>query len=1021
MTENIFIFPFSGIEDINSVLSDEIIPFDSFNKLEAFQCDDNPLSRFNNDDVDINISQYNNIRCDYTDLEGVKQLTKFNKLSLFFLNINSLPKHLDTLSSHLLSDSHSPKILGFCETKLSPEIENIYNIPGYSSIFNSKSTRSGGLALYLKSEISFEVIDEFNFLLDFIESICIKIKIDGQDIVLCLLYRRPSSDLNQFLIHYSSIIDKFKNDKCIIFGDLNLDLLKYDSCSNVQNFVNINFEKHFFPAINKPTRVTNHSATVIDHIWFNSIDDNELNNRIVLSDISDHFGIFLGIFDNVESEEPLKEFSYRDYKKLEDGSFYNAIQNKLEIISFDSIHDVDSALQKLVDMISNVIDEVFPIKTIKPKHKPNPWITDEIKKLIKEKNKLYNKFCRRPITFGPQYRSCRNRLNNLIKSTKRRYFRSKLHNSMSDSKKTWNILNELLGRNTKSKHNLSRINDGVGITTDGERIASILNSHFVNTPNIIADSIRNQQRPDFHEFLSGNFPQSFYLCPLTSSNICEIVSQLKNTSSGGHLDIPSKVVKCIINLIADILSKIFNKCISDGYFPDILKIAQVTPVYKSGSRLLPSNYRPISVLNIISKILEKHIYKELLSYLELNNILCEQQCGFRIGISTNVAIGKLLNKITSGLEDNKYGVGVFLDLQKAFDMVDRNILLNKLTHYGIRGIPNNLIKSFLSGRKQYVKLGDSQSNTSETTLGTPQGSILSPLLFLIFINDIINCSNILHFHLFADDTCVYLNDANLVSLYTILNVELCKIGRWITANSLSLNVSKSVYLLFSGRKPISSIPPLILMGQTILRQPHTKFLGLTIDENLSWILHINYVKGRISRMIGILYKIRSLLTSNALKTIYYSLVYPYLQYGIVFWGGACNTHLNKLFVSQKKIVRIITNSPYRAHTNALFLNQSLLKLDDIKKLEMSKFIYSDLNTHNNLNLRTRNAIHSYNTRNNSALNLPQARTDLYTRSVFYEGLKIYNSLDPEIQESTSLPTFKIKLKKHLISNYNNNT
>ena len=174
-------------------------------------------------------------------------------------------------------------------------------------------------------------------------------------------------------------------------------------------------------------------------------------------------------------------------------------------------------------------------------------------------------------------------------------------------------------------------------------------------------------------------------------------------------------------------------------------------------------------------------------------------------------------------------------------------------------------------------------------------------------------------------------------------------------------------------------------------------------------------------MIGILYKIRSLLTSNALKTIYYSLVYPYLQYGIVFWGGACNTHLNKLFVSQKKIVRIITNSPYRAHTNALFLNQSLLKLDDIKKLEMSKFIYSDLNTHNNLNLRTRNAIHSYNTRNNSALNLPQARTDLYTRSVFYEGLKIYNSLDPEIQESTSLPTFKIKLKKHLLSNYNNNT
>ena len=577
-----------------------------------------------------------------------------------------------------------------------------------------------------------------------------------------------------------------------------------------------------------------------------------------------------------------------------------------------------------------------------------------------------------------------------------------------------------MGRNTKSKLNLSKIIDGDGITTDGERIANILNNHFVNTPNIIANSIRNQQRPDFREFLSGNFPHSFSLRPLTPSDICEIVSELKNTSSGGHLDIHSKLVKCIIYLIADALSKIFNKCISDGYFPSILKIAQVTPVYKSGSRSLPSNYRPISVLNILSKIFEKHIYKELLSYLEFNNILCEQQCGFRIGISTNIAIGKLLNKIILGLEANKYGVGVFLDLQKAFDMVDRSILLSKLSHYGIRGNPNNLINSFLSDRKQYVKLGDSHSNILETVLGTPQGSILSPLLFLVFINDIINCSNILQFHLFADDTCVYLNDANLESLYSILNTELGKIGRWVTANSLSLNVSKSVYLLFSGRKPISTIPPLILMGQTVLRKPQAKFLGLTIDENLSWKSHITYVKGRISRMVGILYKIKSLLTSNALKTIYYSLVYPYLQYGIVFWGGACKTHLDKLFVSQKKIIRIITNSSYRAHTNPLFFNQSLLKLDDIKKLEMSKFIYSDLNTHNNFNLHTRNEIHSYNTRNNTALNFPQFRTNLSIRSVFYEGLSIYNGLNPEIKESTSLPSFKIKLKKHLILTYNSN-
>ena len=1013
-----FLFPFAEVINIRDLFPNEKLALEEFNQLEALKCDSHALSRILNNNVDTNILNYNSIRCNYSDFEAFGSLMESNAFSLFFLNVNSLSKHFDSILSQFVPDVHPPKIFAFCETKINSDIEKLYSIPGYSAVFNSKSTRSGGLALYIKSDINFEIIEEYNYMHDYMESLCIKVKLNGDDIFLCLLYRRPGSDHKNFFELYEKLINKLKNRKCIFFGDTNLDLLKYESCNNIQNFVNLNYENHFFPLINRPTRVSKHSATVIDQIWCNFLENTQFENTIILSDISDHFGILMRTFNNTDRTESKNDFTFRDYRKLYDGGFHDAFQNKLENVEFDNIPNIDNALKQLIDLINNVMDEVCPVKTFKSKNKSNPWITDEIKQLIKEKNKLFSKFCRKPITFGPQYRTCRNRLNNLIFATKRTYIHRKLNQVINDSKKTWSILNDILGRSSVDKFNLHKIDDGSGTTTDRKKIANILNNHFVNTPINLANSLRNQPRPNFREYLNGNHPSTFFLRPLTPNVTAKIVSDLKNTSSGGHLDIPSKVVKCIGDIISTPLSTIFNRCITTGYFPNILKVAQVTPVFKSGNANVANNYRPISVLSIFSKILESHIYNELLSYLDYNDILCHQQCGFRKGISTNIAIGKLINKIYSGIEESKYGIGMFLDLQKAFDMVDREILLAKLNHYGIRDEPFRLIRSFLSNRNQYVKLGNYHSSTSEIRLGTPQGSILSPLLFLIFINDIVRCSNILHFNLFADDTCVYLKDDNINSLYRTLNNELIKVGTWISANALSLNVSKTVYLLFSGGKKIENIPTLYLVGEPVVRQTHTKFLGLIIDEKLSWSNHVNNVLGRTSRMAGILNKIKKLLTRQALKTIYYSLVYPYFQYGIIFWGSTNKETFNRLFRSQKKIIRSVTNSSFSASTNTLFSNLSVLKLEDVKKLEMAKFIHIDMNSHDNFNFHTRASIHSHNTRNNTALNFPRPRTNLYRYSVFYEGIKIYNSLIPEIRESSSISAFKIRFKKFLIALYN---
>ena len=399
------------------------------------------------------------------------------------------------------------------------------------------------------------------------------------------------------------------------------------------------------------------------------------------------------------------------------------------------------------------------------------------------------------------------------------------------------------------------------------------------------------------------------------------------------------------------------------------------------------------------------------------DILTAQQCGFREGISTNIAIGKFLGRVLGALNDGKFGVGVFLDLKKAFDCVDHGILLGKLFHYGVRGVPHRLIKSFLSDRRQYVKIGENKSYTASINIGTPQGSILSPLLFLVFINDIISSSSILNFNLFADDTCVFLHDDDLNLLYHRLNVELVHVKNWISANKLSLNLSKTVYLLFSGRKTLSNVPPLYLSNQPIQRKNSTKFLGLIIDDKLSWKEHASFLHGKLSRLSGVFTKVRIFLPPTALKTLYYALVHSHLNYGLVFWSTLNKTQFNKLFRLQKKFIRFIANSGRLAHTNPLFHNLSILKLEDLKKIEMSKFVFNDTRGPNFFEFSTQSSVHSHYTRNHLSLRLPHPRTNLLLKSVFYEGLKIFNSLDYDIKNCNNVHTFKFKLKCKLISSY----
>ena len=346
------------------------------------------------------------------------------------------------------------------------------------------------------------------------------------------------------------------------------------------------------------------------------------------------------------------------------------------------------------------------------------------------------------------------------------------------------------------------------------------------------------------------------------------------------------------------LSYICNLSLSNGIFPHELKKAKVIPLFKHGDNQKVQNYRPISVLPFFSKIFEKMMFNRIFDFINANKVLYDYQFGFRQNHSTAMALISLTDKIINAMENGEFAIGVFLDFSKAFDTVDHNILFMKLEHYGIRGLALSWIKSYLYQRTQYVHYLNADSNIKYISCGVPQGSILGPLLFLLYIHDIVNVSTDLFYTIYADDTNVFLTGNNLLSLYQTMNNELGKIVTWLNSNRLSLNILKSHYMIFTNKTVV--VDASIQINSIVLeRVESTKFLGVYLDTKLDWKKHISYVKSKIARGVGIIRKARKYLNKESLLTLYYSFIYPYFIYGIEVWGNAYHSTLASVMKLQK--------------------------------------------------------------------------------------------------------------------------
>ena len=537
----------------------------------------------------------------------------------------------------------------------------------------------------------------------------------------------------------------------------------------------------------------------------------------------------------------------------------------------------------------------------------------------------------------------------------------------------------------------------------------------------VSDNVPNSQS-HYTDHLKGQFPDNFNLIPVDPVEILKTAKQMKPKTSQGHDNISTKLLKETIDLILIPLTHIINQSFTSGIVPGNMKIAKIIPIFKSGNQEIMNNYRPISLLPAFSKLLEKLVCKRLTSFLESYTILYKHQYGFRKKHSTIHPILHLLKYIAKNNDKPTKDItlAVFIDLSKAFDTICHSTLLKKLNFYGIRGITNSWFHSYLTQRKQYTIINNCKSALEDITCGVPQGSILGPILFLIYINDIQHSTS-LNLLSYADDTTIYSSNSNADILYAETNKELIKLDDWFRANKLSLNVKKTNYSIFSPTKFTQETNRTLTLNNTIINREHSiRFLGLNIDQQLTWNTHINKLKSKISSSIFIINRVKKQLPHEALKSIYLTLIHSHFIYGITAWGNSTTT--NKLYLLQKKALRLINNKAYASHTDPLFKQENVLKFHDIykvvtalhvhdllaNKLPSSFDIFFPMVNHSQHNRITR----QYN-------NLPQtlARTQFSARTPYHAIPALWNNLQLSTQTTESRTGFKKIITQQIITQY----
>lgn len=905
-------------------------------------------------------------------------------------NIRSLNRNYEGLAVLLKRLDIKYDLIMLTESWLSENsiIPEMVNYTAHSTKIHLN--QNDGIVLYLKDSIHAKVFEP-----NYCREVNCLVTTINNDLAIVSLYRPPAfKNLDPFLKSLDKILSSINHYKNIILmGDLNINIKLEQLNPKHTEYLDLLASYGLLTTHTLPTRESN----CLDHCFVKT----KLKPLTIVcnSTLTDHLSVMISLPLKTKTRPKKNPFytktncdaAIRDLKQINwEERFHSDDPNVMTNIFLNTIRDI----------LSN---HTHTVKQPRRQINIKPWITPGLCRCMRNRDQLHQKLRKDPenSTLILTYKRYRNTCNNLLKSLKNRYFKSELAKSSYNIKKQWGLVKEMCNLNSYPKIPFELLSTN---STPQEALNNI-NSYFVHVGSNLANTIlsrtltneidlskRCRTKPN-----SGPL-HSFMLLPTDQFEIKQIIANLKTKNSSGWDGISTFFIKRAVDSLNAPLAHICNACFSKGVFPDALKKSVTVPIYKAGDKTVVSNYRPISLLPSISKILEKLINKRLKHYLETHKLLSGNQFGFREKISTADALHKLTSYVVENMDRGQKSLGIFLDLAKAFDTVSIPILLNKLETLGIRGIPLQLFQDYLTNRKQVIKIGNSESHEQNVTFGVPQGSVMGPTLFLIYINDL--CNLVLQngqIITFADDTVLLFSSNTWKDVTKAANEGFALVTSWLDNHLLTLNQDKTKFITFTINSRTQP-PPNSIIIQThncknssichcnpITRTNSIRYLGVIVDQNLNWKEHVMKVSNRVRKLIYIFKTIRNACDIKLLIKIYLALCQSILTYGLNVWGGTSKTTMLFVERAQRMVLKVISRKKYTYPTHLLYSELGVLT---VRKLFIKLEIMAQHKVKPHYAKRRRLDI---------VYNIPKYRTSFAHKFHNYLGPSLYNKISKDLE------------------------